>query len=167
MEIIRSLDGNINIKDGKKMILESESKGGNLKVTLSKEHQIIISKNDDMYLYENIKKIINNKYTFDDSGLSYQVDNKIIFMSDEYKYNKGSMNRIILEDLGDKIKLSAENASNKNENLKIYFFPVGGAYSVNSESKKSFQEDMVESWNKTMQYKLFTNNKKGKIYRYI
>ena len=157
MEIVKRYDNLYIMKDDSK-IFESNLNSNGLTFYLIRNNPVLIEEKDDYYLYNNLKKILGNNYTFDDSGLSKKIENTITFVSDDFRFNKKNLNTLTLEDLGDKIRLNGN--SNNNENVKIDFLINDGAYSINNKTHESFQSDMIDAVEKTMRDTLIKKKSK-------
>ena len=172
MGILRENNKILILENGKK-ILEMCYIGDEFIIILYKEEPIEITKELDESLYSNFKKILENKYEFNDE-YSSQTKGEIIWLSDLYcempnQKNVKDINRIVLSDLDDSVIVSAFNPYFKERNIKkgynlIAFSPKGhGRYSKNLDTGLTFQDDIVIAFDKTLKNEIEDINNKSRI----
>lgn len=171
MELKRNLETNqISIVDNEEILLETGKIGAEFVIYLYTEKEIIITKELDEYLYINLKQILENKYVFHSSNLSYKNNDTIVWFSDQYcdiekQEQTDRVNRLIIKKIDNQIKISFENPFYRKYDIKrkqniIAFSPSGnGLYSKNINSGLTFQDDIVSAFYKTIIYQ-YDNNRK-------
>lgn len=129
---------------------------------------ITISESDDMFLYYNLKNIMDNDYDFQNE-LSSKKDNELIWFSDQHcnlddKGETDRVNRLIIRNNDNKLVISFYNPYFEENNIKrssavVAFSPGGnGQTSRNVATGATFQDDVVmmfhNIFNKTLPYKI-------------
>lgn len=171
MELIRDLEKRkIYLVENDKTLLETGRCGAEFSLCLSGDEPIIISKEVDESLYINLKQILENKYAFYNHGFSYQEENKIVWFSDQYcdmedLEETDRVNRLILEDLGEQIKISCQKPYDINHGIKsseyfVAFSPCGNGFmSRNLNTDLTFQDDIIQAFGRVLRCEI----KKQKI----
>lgn len=124
---------------------------------------ITISEFDDMFLYHNLKNIMDNDYDFQNK-LSSKKD-KLIWFSDQYcnledKDETDRVNRLIIREDDNKLVLSFYNPyfeqNNINRSLAIIAFSPGcnGQISRNIVTGMNLQDDVVIAFQNIFNEKL-------------
>lgn len=162
MEIIREQATNqVFIVDNSKKQLETGRIGAEFVICVYTNNPIEITKELDKSMYYNLNQLLENNYIFDNNNLSYQEKNKIVWFSDCYcniydKNETDKINRLIIEKIEDKIKISYTNPYMKKKGFKkeqgvIGFSASGnGAYSRNIDTGLTFQDDVVLTFRKIL-----------------
>ena len=129
---------------------------------------IEISKETDRVFYEEFSKLFDNRYVFRD-GLSYQTQNEIHWVSDEYHEEKDNIehqNRVVMLRNNNSIGFVYHNddydKTGINKRLSIVSFtPLGmGHYSRNVGTGNSFQEDMINTFEYVLKHPKKKSTKK-------
>lgn len=177
MELIRDLEkGKIYLVENGKTLLETGKAGAEFSLCLSGDEPIMISKEVDESLYINLKQILESKYVFCNHGFSYQEDNKIVWFSDQYcdmedLEETNLVTRLILEDLGEQIKISCQKPYDINHGVKrsdyfVAFSPCGnGFWSENLDTGLTFQDDIVRVFYRILRCEIEIPKKKTKTRR--
>lgn len=104
---------------------------------------LVISKKENIDLYNKINSIMDNNYVFDDKNIKTQ--DKLVWQSDQSKNKNTSSlkNKFIIEKFGELYKISCSNQQQSNYSKIIVFSINGnGRYSLNLETGSTFQDDM-------------------------
>lgn len=104
---------------------------------------LVVSKKENIDLYNKINSIMDNNYVFDDKNIKTQ--NKLVWQSDQSKNKNTSSlkNKFIIEKFGELYKISCSNQQHSNYSKIIVFSINGnGRYSLNLETGSTFQDDM-------------------------
>lgn len=104
---------------------------------------LVISKEENIDLYNKINSIMDNNYIFDDKNIKTQ--NKLVWQSDQSKNKNTSSlkNKFIIEKFDELYKISCSNQQHSNYSKIIVFSIKGnGRYSLNLETGSTFQDDM-------------------------
>ena len=120
---------------------------------------ITISEADDMFLYYNLKNIMDNDYDFQNK-LSSKKDNELIWFSDQYcnlddKEETDRVNRLIIRNYDNKLVISFYNPYFEKNDIKrsseiVAFSPGGnGQFSRNVATGMTFQDDVVIAFHNT------------------
>lgn len=172
MKLIRNYD-NCRLEivsDNEEKILELEFVGDEFSCLIYTNKPIVISKDIDEYLFDNINWLMNNNYTFY-NNLSSKSENEIIWFSDQYcnledKEQTNMINRLVIKQIDDKFNISyinpfyIENNIIKNGNY-IFFSPGGnGQYNKNNKTGYTFQDDFIKVFQNTLYKKKINNEKK-------
>ena len=156
------------LNDEDNIILETERIGAEFVIIFYTNKPVIITKELDKSLYQNLNNLFENEYIFY-KNLSYKNKNNISWISDQY-YDEEDLeelekvNRLVIEKSDEQIKLSVKNIfCQKNniirKNFVIAFSPSGnGLYSKNIETGLSFQDDVIIAFYNTLKNE-FENNK--------
>jgi len=161
MEIKRDIQNRkLYIVDNEQILLHTVKLGAEFIIHFYTKNKVVITKELDEYLYLNLKKLLENKYFFNNTPLSYQKDNKIVWFSDCYcniedEEERSRISRLIIEYTDNQIELSYENPFYAKYNIKrdgvIAFSPAGnGFYSRNEKTGLTFQDDIVWAFYQTL-----------------
>ena len=161
MEIKRDVQNRkLYIVDNNKILLKTGKLGAEFIIHFYTKNKVVITKELDECLYTNLKGLLENNYIFNNTPLSYQIDNKIVWFSDGYcnledEYEISMISRLIIENIDDKIQLSYENPFYEKNNINrdgvIAFSPAGnGFYSRNEKTGLTFQDDIVRAFYQTL-----------------
>lgn len=171
MELKRNLETKqIFLVDNENILLQTGKIGAEFIIYLYTDTEITITKELDEYLYMNLKQILENEYIFHESNLSYKKNDTIIWFSEQYcdiedKEQTDRVNRLIIKNIDNQIKISFENPYCKKYSIKrkqniIVFSPCGnGLYSKNINTGLTFQDDIVYAFYKTLIYQYDNNGK--------
>ncbi len=114
---------------------------------------IAISESDDMFLYYNLKNIIDNDYDFQNE-LSSKKDNELIWFSDQHcnlddKEETDRVNRLVIRNYDNKLVISFYNPYFEKNDIKrsseVVAFSSGGngQTSRNDATGATLQDDVV------------------------
>ena len=114
---------------------------------------IVLTEEDDAFLYANLVSLMNNEYRFA-TNISKKEENKIVWLSDESgdvedEEITKEINRLLIEWKENQFYISFQNPYLDALNIKktyslISFSPSGnGIWSRNVNSGLTFQDDMV------------------------
>ena len=171
MELKRELATHkLYLIENSKKKLETGQIGAEFGICIYTDSKITITKELDESLYFNLAKLLENKYIFN-NNLSYQEENKIVWLSDSYcdidnKEETDKINRLIIEKDEDKIYISYLNPYLKelgitNKYALIAFSPCGnGFYSENLDTGLTFQDDVILTFKNVLENKTEINKVK-------
>lgn len=120
---------------------------------------IIINKEVDLFLYDNLEKLMSNHYLFF-SNLSSKSESEIIWFSDGYcdlsnEEETDTINRLVIKKDEDNYIIRVTNPYFIKSNItRVYnvvsFSPLGnGIWSQNIDTGMTFQDDMVTLYQNT------------------
>lgn len=115
-------------------------------------------------LYDELCRIMNNNYFFQNNIPCYKDNNKLIWLSDQYcdiedKDSLSRINRLMIERRDDKFYIKVYNPFFEKNNIKrlyytIIFSPLfNGYYSKNIDSGLSLQDDFCLMYQRLLRSK--------------
>lgn len=128
------------------------------------DKEITLNREINEIFYDELNKIFENEYVFQENIPSKKTKNKIVWLSDQYcdiedEYSLSKINRLIIEKKNNTFIIRIENPL--LEKLKISkkinviaFSPLyNGYFSRNKKTNSTFQDDIVMIYQKLMHNK--------------
>lgn len=128
------------------------------------DNKITINRETNEIFYDELNKIFENEYVFQENIPSKKTKNKIVWLSDQYcdiedEYSLSKINRLIIEKKNNTFIIRIENPL--LEKLKISkkinviaFSPLyNGYFSRNQKTNSTFQDDIVMLYQKILHNK--------------
>lgn len=168
MKLLKDKEQIILLSDTGNILLEMKFFMDEFVINIYKS-PIIITKDIDVYLFENLKYLMQQDYEFQHNISSYKKKNKLLWISDQYydiedEDEVSRVNRLLIEDFEDKLEIKAFNPYfDKIRIKKIYtiaFSPCGnGVYTKNIKKGTTLQDDIVLVYQNILNCKLNSEDK--------